>query len=898
MSATSLKLLLSTILITSVMTTFTVDEDHGECESASPTDSLDVNVTEPKAYDIKFVVKPNFNEFYGICGIALHVHHATRTIRLHAYKIRLSLSDIQLSKVNSTEAVVQPVQYRYCEISQILELHYEKDIFPGVYYLKLSFVAYINDLYKGLIQYRYITKEEFQRSLITNLFQPIVARRVFPCWDEPGIKTSFNISIVHPNGYTVLSNMGELTHKSESNNLNCTKFDLTPLISPSEVAIVMFDNTIRKIETRYNFIYMENGRNIWHLPHKNDELKFAYSMIHEIKTSMSRYTLRRSVTSKTDYIMIPHSPAKATGSFGIVICREEDFTYYEKLHFTGRKLEVWKLLARQETRQWFSGPVTPSLSSDMWITDSFAMFFSHYYTMQHEYSSLLEDLFVVQVLQPTLHNDKALQMKPVVHEVNVSNEIDIILYSRLYPYKGSILLRMLQHILTPRAFRQCVAKYVKGLMERSISPLNENFWKILQDTYDIKSEASFNISDTMDGWLRQRHYPELNVSCDYNTTRIKASCENDTKWHIPISIYTQSNLDSNSISDITWMQCPGINVFPGLPDINFVIVNLQQIGYYRVNYEVTLWQRIASFLLYEDYKAIPMQNRAQLIDDAYYFVMEGKLPLSTFLNLIKYLRRETHYIPWYPMFNILSHMSSYLELPVGRYFKASILENLDSLLKNIGYKEFPGDDEMTKSLRLLAARWACKFGLKECLKAATAQLQAKVTNSTEILPWWKDWVYCMGMKQLHIQGWHALMTGFFKNNETDVFKYLACTDHSILVTYYISVLTKDDNVFKVMDDEKLTEHFRSTLKRHLGKNDVLRYVLQNIESILKRFFGISNATTLWGDIILSLPPTKLQMAGKYLKDVPESMAPERRIFEQLVKARKQEIHSLTNKYFF
>lgn len=161
---------------------------------------------------------------------------------------------------------------------------------------------------------------ECDRSLMTNLFQPIVARRVFPCWDEPGIKTPFNISIVHPNGYTVLSNMGEATYEPESNNLNCTNFHVTPLISPSEVAIVMFDNTIRRT-VAYNFGYMENGRNIWNLPHKNDALEFARTMIQEIKISMSRYTSRGSVTSKTDFIMIPHSPAKVTGTFGLVICR-------------------------------------------------------------------------------------------------------------------------------------------------------------------------------------------------------------------------------------------------------------------------------------------------------------------------------------------------------------------------------------------------------------------------------------------------------------------------------------------------------------------------------------------------------------------------------------------------
>lgn len=92
----------------------------------------------------------------------------------------------------------------------------------------------------------------------------------------------------------------------------------------------------------------------------------------------------------------------------------------------------------------------------------------------------------------------------------------------------------------------------------------------------------------------------------------------------------------------------------------------------------------------------------------------------------------------------------------------------------------------------------------------------------------------MGMKKLDINTWHALLANVTKNNDTNIFKYLACTDNTIFLNYYLNVLIKDDNMSNFMKSEKLIKHFCSILKSHVRKDDVLKHVLQNIEIIVDR----------------------------------------------------------------
>jgi len=70
-----------------------------------------------------------------------------------------------------------------------------------------------------------------------------------------------------------------------------------------------------------------------------------------------------------------------------------------------------------------------------------------------------------------------------------------------------------------------------------------------------------------------------------------------------------------------------------------------------------------------NYKNIHVLNRAQIIDDAIYFLMENQLSLFEFLKIVKYLEKETNYVAWYPMIKALEHMSSFFSFNESRHIQ-------------------------------------------------------------------------------------------------------------------------------------------------------------------------------------------------------------------------------------
>ena len=70
-----------------------------------------------------------------------------------------------------------------------------------------------------------------------------------------------------------------------------------------------------------------------------------------------------------------------------------------------------------------------------------------------------------------------------------------------------------------------------------------------------------------------------------------------------------------------------------------------QVGYYRVKYDNTNFHLILEQLR-KDHKAIPVGNRAQLIDDYLNIARASLIPYTDALDLTAYLDKERDYVPW------------------------------------------------------------------------------------------------------------------------------------------------------------------------------------------------------------------------------------------------------------
>lgn len=143
---------------------------------------------------------------------------------------------------------------------------------------------------------------------------------------------------------------------------------------------------------------------------------------------------------------------------------------------------------------------------------------------------------------------------------------------------------------------------------------------------------------------------------------VKTSISNDThdyKWWVPVTFATQENPDFSQTQATEWIpDTEETMTISGLPASgNWVIFNVQQTGYYRVNYEPSNWQLIVEQLL-NDFTVVNLRNRAQVIDDALDLARAGQLSYDIALSINSYLGNETEYVPWSAALNNLGYLEN------------------------------------------------------------------------------------------------------------------------------------------------------------------------------------------------------------------------------------------------
>ena len=144
-------------------------------------------------------------------------------------------------------------------------------------------------------------------------FKPNGARQVFPCWDEPELKTIYNISVMHHQKYLVLSNMQMQKQVMGKDDMIQTYFDFTSPIPTYLVAIVIIPKCDFYHRSNYN-----QTVNIWCNLSLLSQVTFIYNIAEKVVQFMIQYTNKSEEISKMDHVLIPNFPVDGMENWGLI----------------------------------------------------------------------------------------------------------------------------------------------------------------------------------------------------------------------------------------------------------------------------------------------------------------------------------------------------------------------------------------------------------------------------------------------------------------------------------------------------------------------------------------------------------------------------------------------------
>ncbi|CAD6242389.1 GSCOCG00009477001-RA-CDS, partial [Cotesia congregata] len=188
--------------------------------------------TAPRVYVIEF--DPDFMgesfTFKGNGSVIFEVLRSTPTVILHKSN-KISIDKDFTELVDKNEESFKPESQIWHAHNESYAISFQKILEPGNYTLKMKWTG--RDAAEDCFF--------FFRYLVTTHFEPSGARSAFPCWDEPGFKAQFEISVKHFPNYTALSNMPEKSRQLLPDGRIITHFERSLKMSPYLPCVAVAD---------------------------------------------------------------------------------------------------------------------------------------------------------------------------------------------------------------------------------------------------------------------------------------------------------------------------------------------------------------------------------------------------------------------------------------------------------------------------------------------------------------------------------------------------------------------------------------------------------------------------------------------------------------------------------
>lgn len=850
--------------------------------------------------------------FTGSVDIEVRAAKAASQVILHSKTLTISDSDIAFMSLNAGASSPEVKSVEFNEKKDFLIINLSDSVEEGESYLISikKFKGELTDRLNGLYRSEYKRKDGTTAWLMASQMQPTDARRAFPCFDEPALKATFQVNFIRPNELTSISNMDIVRTETYSDTKMRDIYNTSVPMSTYLLAFVMSDFQYREVRSSSGV-----QLRVWARPDAIEETEYALSISGAILTFFEEYFKIPFPLSKLDQIAVPDFAAGAMENWGLVIYRETALLYNENTGSIFNKKRVAVVISHELAHQWFGNLATPKWWDDLWLNEGFASYVE-YLGVNHVHPEWkMLELFVENELHHTFQEDGIVTSHPISVQVSHPDEVNELFDSISYG-KGAAIIRMMRHFLGEENFRHGVSTYLNEF--RYGSTVQDDLWRHLTKAAEEAGLRGLDVKKIMDSWTLQMGLPIVQVDRDYDTGSVSISQKRflrnpnatdpmvfkspfDYKWYVPCTVASRSEIDYSQIRKNGYLLTNWLNMENGpvqlnntLPATNeWILANILQTAYYRVNYDDENWRMLQNELK-SSRTVIDSVNRAQIVDDALNLALAGELSYDVALNITDYLISEQDYLPWSTALSSLSYIDLMLQ-STQHYglFKSYMVRQISPIYTILGWQEESSDSYMKQALRTDVLNTACYYGVEDCVESASGKFKAWMANPSNnpIPPNHKSLVYCNAIRHGDDELWNFAWDQYQNSSDAaenvKLLYGMSCSKQPWILSRYLE---------RTLDKDQIRRQDATRAMSYIAKNSIGKYIAwsffqNNYNTIVKnhggQFFGFSSLIKS----VMKGFNTQFQLKEltKFIEQNNDNLKTGRRAFKQTVENTQSNI---------
>ena len=488
----------------------------------------------------------------------------------------------------------------------------------GLHTLTFSYRGKIETQPHGLFAQRYSTPDGKHGLLLSTQMEATDARRMFPCWDEPAFRATYQLKAVIPASWAAVSNM-PIEKRVVRGAVSTVTFQRSPKM-PSYL-VELTAGYLKEITAESGGVKF----GIWAVRGREQDGKIALSNAQQILTDYNEYFGYPYPLPKLDSIAVPGGIAGAMENWGAITYNDHVLLLTPASTIADRQ-SVFSVQAHEMAHQWNGDLVTMGWWDDIWLNESFASWRAAKETDLRnpnwkwwEQQDSDKESAMAADARVSSH---AIQQH-VSDELQVDNAFDPeITYS-----KGQAVLRMLEAYLGPDGFRDGVRSYIK--VRAFSNATTADLWNALSAT------SGENVGAIAADWTEQAGFPLVSVSanCDAGGLRTIALSQSRfllrgtdpiaSHWQIPLRV----RAGTTGVPQTVLLSHDGQTASAGRCD-DALSVDADAIGFYRSKYDAATLATNT-----KDFGSLTDGDRIALLDDQWALVESGAEPLASYLAL-------------------------------------------------------------------------------------------------------------------------------------------------------------------------------------------------------------------------------------------------------------------------